>query len=165
MDLGSSGPKFTWRGPIYRGYNRIFKRLDRGLVNSSWQISFPDTSVRVLPRVKSDHHPLLLDTSGFCASNHFHEPFRFMAAWQTHKMFRAFLQDSWPSLESLPYCLESTQSKLRSWHKEVFQSIPKRKRAILARLAGIQRIIPQNRNPFLVRLENELSQELDSILL
>ncbi|XP_058726319.1 uncharacterized protein LOC131597652 [Vicia villosa] len=30
-DMGSSGPKFTWRGGIYRRGQRIFERLDRYL--------------------------------------------------------------------------------------------------------------------------------------
>jgi hypothetical protein len=33
MDLGAIGSKFTWRGPIYHGGQRIFERLDRALSN------------------------------------------------------------------------------------------------------------------------------------
>lgn len=67
MDIGSSSPQFTWRGPLFQGYNRVFERLDRGLVNQQWQLEFLESSVRVLARIKLDHHPILLDTFGFYA--------------------------------------------------------------------------------------------------
>lgn len=94
MDLGSTCPKFTWRGALLQGHKRIFEKLDRGLVNVDWQIAFFETSIRVLPRVKSDHHPILLDTAAFCARIKVQRPFRFMAAWQTHSSFSPFLKDS-----------------------------------------------------------------------
>lgn len=53
------GPKFTWRGPMLQGFSIIFERLDRGLANAEWQLAYTDSSIRVLPRVKSDHHPIL----------------------------------------------------------------------------------------------------------
>ncbi|MCH97464.1 endonuclease/exonuclease/phosphatase family protein, partial [Trifolium medium] len=31
IDMGAMGPKFTWRGPIYHGGQRIYERLDRGI--------------------------------------------------------------------------------------------------------------------------------------
>ncbi|CAK8537032.1 unnamed protein product [Lathyrus sativus] len=33
MDLGSSGPKFTWKDPIYNGGQRIYEKLDRAMIN------------------------------------------------------------------------------------------------------------------------------------
>ncbi|KAM2486233.1 hypothetical protein ACFX1W_038326 [Malus domestica] len=35
VDLGFSGPKFTWRGT--RNGSLVQERLDRGLINGSWQ--------------------------------------------------------------------------------------------------------------------------------
>lgn len=32
-DLGAMGLRFTWRGPIYQGGQRIFERLDRAVSN------------------------------------------------------------------------------------------------------------------------------------
>jgi hypothetical protein len=61
LDLGSVGPKFTWRGHESRGYGRVHERLDRGLGNQLWRLQFPAMCVRVLPRVKSDHHPILVE--------------------------------------------------------------------------------------------------------
>lgn len=50
IDLGSVGTKFTWRGSIYGTYDRTFARLDRGMCNAPWRISFLNAYVKVLPR-------------------------------------------------------------------------------------------------------------------
>lgn len=60
MDLGAIGSKFTWRGPIYHGGQRIFERLDRALSNGKWRLEFPDGYVKFLASLDfSDHHPIL----------------------------------------------------------------------------------------------------------
>lgn len=33
VDIGASGPKFTWRGPIFHGGRGIYERLDRACGN------------------------------------------------------------------------------------------------------------------------------------
>lgn len=81
IDLGSTGPKFTWRGPQVGGYARVFKRLDRATSNACWRIYFPEASVRVLPRIKSDHHPILLSTESVVGQRRRGRPFRFQIAW------------------------------------------------------------------------------------
>ncbi|KAL4305780.1 hypothetical protein AHAS_Ahas16G0112500 [Arachis hypogaea] len=57
-----SGSRFTWKGGIREGQERVYKRLDRALCNSEWRTNFPNAFVEVLPRIQSDHHPLLLHT-------------------------------------------------------------------------------------------------------
>ncbi|GAU43241.1 hypothetical protein TSUD_241320 [Trifolium subterraneum] len=42
MDLGAVGPRYTWRGPIFHGGQRIFERLDRALSNDRWRLAFPE---------------------------------------------------------------------------------------------------------------------------
>ncbi|RYR67697.1 hypothetical protein Ahy_A03g014089 [Arachis hypogaea] len=54
MDLGYSGWPFTWR----RG--NLMERLDRGLGNLDWNITFPEASIMHLPMFKSNHSPLFL---------------------------------------------------------------------------------------------------------
>jgi endonuclease/exonuclease/phosphatase family metal-dependent hydrolase len=39
--------------------------LDRVFVSTCWENMFLDVSVRYLPRVSSDHTPLVLDTRAF----------------------------------------------------------------------------------------------------
>lgn len=54
VDLGFSGPKFTWR----RGTQ--FARLDRALANTAYLSAFPNIAVQHLPKIQSDHRPLLI---------------------------------------------------------------------------------------------------------
>jgi hypothetical protein len=81
IDLGAMGPKFTWRGPIYHGGQRIYERLDRALCNDHWRLLFPDAFVKVLTRLEySDHHPIIIsprDAPHPVAQRQF----RFESAW------------------------------------------------------------------------------------
>ncbi|KAK4707013.1 hypothetical protein R3W88_033427 [Solanum pinnatisectum] len=60
IDLGFSGPKYTWSNK--RGiHHRIWKRLDRTLVNDNWLEKMPQTNITHLPSVGSDHCSLLME--------------------------------------------------------------------------------------------------------
>ncbi|XP_061348098.1 uncharacterized protein LOC133293538 [Gastrolobium bilobum] len=59
-DLGCDGPLFTWKGPKWTNLRRIFKRLDRVVANLEWRMMFDDARVSSLPRILSDHNPLLI---------------------------------------------------------------------------------------------------------
>ncbi|CAN4123193.1 unnamed protein product [Withania somnifera] len=53
-----TGGTFTWR----RGNNHeVAARLDRFLISEEWEASFRKTKQCILPRVTSDHNPLLLE--------------------------------------------------------------------------------------------------------
>lgn len=67
-DLGFTGPSFTWR----RGFlasTTVWKRLDCGLSTINWRHTFSDAYIRHLPRLHSDHCPLLIQLY----SSHRHE--------------------------------------------------------------------------------------------
>ncbi|KAI9076108.1 hypothetical protein K1719_041922 [Acacia pycnantha] len=85
IDLEAHGPFYTWKGPKWEGLERVFKRLDRCLCNMLWQEKFVNAEVKVVPRVCSDHHPLVvcLEASNICYR---HKPFRYEAAWQMHEL-------------------------------------------------------------------------------
>lgn len=95
IDLGYLGPKFTWRGQKSPGLSRVYERLDRAFCNMEWRVSFPEAAVRNLPRVKSDHHPILIDLQSNLPPPAFQRPFRFEAAWLTHKEFGEFVKKNW----------------------------------------------------------------------
>jgi hypothetical protein len=40
------------------------KKLDRGIANVEWRLSFPEAFVEVLCRLHSDHNPILLHFGG-----------------------------------------------------------------------------------------------------
>lgn len=54
-----NGPKYTWTNKQECPAQEV---LDRVLMNDSWDIKFPSALLSSLPRVGSDHTPLLVDT-------------------------------------------------------------------------------------------------------
>nr|KYP69620.1 hypothetical protein KK1_008819 [Cajanus cajan] len=84
LDMGAKGLRFTW----YRNQRGVVlaKRLDRAVCNVAWQAMFPEAYVENLCRVYSDHCPLLLRRDGSRDKSQ-DRPFRFQAAWATHKDF------------------------------------------------------------------------------
>ncbi|KAL6551940.1 hypothetical protein OROGR_008094 [Orobanche gracilis] len=59
LDMGAFGSKFTWfrRGSVA---GSVSKRLDQCLGDVRWRLLFPEAVVENLPRVHSDHCPMLL---------------------------------------------------------------------------------------------------------
>lgn len=76
LDMGFVGGKFTWVSSMGNP-TPIIIELDRGIYNSSWKYKFPESFITHLPRINSDHNPLLLSLF----SNHHpvtaFKPFRF----------------------------------------------------------------------------------------
>jgi len=60
IEVTTVGTKFTWRGPHWNGRDRVFKNLDRVLCNVSWRLKYPGGFAKVLPRVQSNHHPIII---------------------------------------------------------------------------------------------------------
>ncbi|KAI9103498.1 hypothetical protein K1719_023121 [Acacia pycnantha] len=172
VDLEAKGPFFTWNGPKWEGLERVFKRLDRCLCNVIWQEVFMNAEVRVVPRVGSDHHPLVVNLNVEFTGQRV-KPFRYEIAWQMHEEFDDFIKGCWKNREDVHMLsypshlqgqLSDLQLQLKQWHKEVFGNIENRKRRVLNRLNGIQKNIGRRYNPFLSNLENELEDELLNIL-
>ncbi|WJX55720.1 hypothetical protein P8452_41455 [Trifolium repens] len=165
MDLGSVGAKFTWRGPIYHGGQRIYERLDRALSNDKWRIHFPEGFVKVLPRIEfSDHHPILIEPLG---KQHIVAPrqFRFESAWLLEDSFHETLRRSWKKEMTVASNLGNIQQEFRRWKLYSIDQVVKKKREILARLGGIQiRLHNGSRRNGLYQLERRLQIELSEIL-
>lgn len=62
IDLGFSGPKFSWSNNRHGSHNNM-KRLDRGIMNLQQNNLFPNASIKYLTRSASDHSPMVLDTN------------------------------------------------------------------------------------------------------
>lgn len=122
-DLGSIGPRFTWRGAQTNNVDRVLKRLDRAVANQSWRLLFAEATVQVLPRIKSDHHPLIVHLDGMSNLKGGQRPFRYMVAWQFHKEFKQFLCSKWMGSGDLEVGLALLQKDLVTWNKEVFGRI------------------------------------------
>lgn len=98
VDLGFSGPKFTWERSTQNG-GTVRERLDRGLCTIDWRTMFPTAGGRVLPRHSSGHSPLLISTtlgSKFGGSRPLMAQTRkFKAMWLDHEEGRKIILDCW----------------------------------------------------------------------
>ncbi|KAG6466891.1 hypothetical protein ZIOFF_075313 [Zingiber officinale] len=120
VDAGFVGDRYTWTN------NRVWKRLDRVLLSSSW--GSLDFTVRVehLSRAASDHCPLLVEFPGFQRPR---ASFRFQRMWVRHRDFMQTVRLNWclPStaqgLQRLQMKLRRLKEHLKWWNKEVFGNI------------------------------------------
>ncbi|XP_056695810.1 uncharacterized protein [Spinacia oleracea] len=148
-----NGPDHTW----FRGNSsETFKsaRLDRGLCNDAWRIRFEEGSLRNIPKLKSDHCPILISTTGFAPIPSTVRPFRFQAAWMNHAKFEEFVHVNWKSTEPLIPFLKVFADQLNEWNRLVFHNIDLRDCRILAK----------GRLTHLIKLEVALNKEMEDVL-
>ncbi|CAL1372119.1 unnamed protein product [Linum trigynum] len=114
IDLGFSGPRFTWsRGDTASNYKA--SRIDRSLCNSTWNECFPNSTVIHLPRMQSDHSPILTSIGGRSPTNSPSRPFRFEASWLAHDDFASFLTGTWDDGSPLHTALQAFADHLKEW--------------------------------------------------
>lgn len=165
MDLGAVGSKYTWKGPLYNGHSKVYERLDRALCNDEWRLGFPNAFVKILTRVQfSDHHPVLVNLAGHPARRRV-PLFRFESAWITHPEYGAAVRSCWADSTPMVQNLSALSDMFQQWKTHTFGNLQIKKRELLARLGGIQRKQTSgSMNPYLMCLETQLQQELDTIL-
>ncbi|KAF4357191.1 hypothetical protein F8388_003338 [Cannabis sativa] len=132
VDLGFQGPTFTWaKGSRQsltagRGSNKR-ARLDRGLVSSDWRVLFPNAIIEHLSAAVSDHHPILLDSSGGirCRSH----LFKYENMWARDKRCFWVVKEAWATrlhhnpLINFHRKIKHTRHKLSTWNKNQFKTI------------------------------------------
>nr|KYP40468.1 Transposon TX1 uncharacterized [Cajanus cajan] len=163
LDMGAKGLRFTW----YRNQRGVVlaKRLDRVVCNVAWQAMFPEAYVENLCRVYSDHCPLLLRRDG-SRDKSSDRPFRFQAAWATHKDFERIVREAWcRSTPTLANGLQAVRVDAIKFNKEVFGNILTRKKALQRRLKGVQLQLERGDSESLSRLEKAIQMELDETCL
>ncbi|XP_026391890.1 uncharacterized protein LOC113287368 isoform X2 [Papaver somniferum] len=81
---GFSGPAYTWsNGRAFQGL--FWQHLDRVMANPEWCIAFNCADILHLPRISSDHAPILLNTSIPIARAP--PNYKFEAYWISHPEF------------------------------------------------------------------------------
>ena len=135
MDLGFQGPQLTWTNKSPMWQTNIKERLDRGLGNAEWKMLFLTAEIHHLPRVKSDHCPILLITDPLKSKSP--KPFRFEQMWFTDLTFPSLVEDSWKasellpsafsSLSRFPQCLDFIIDNICTWNKNHFGNLFQRK--------------------------------------
>ncbi|KAK4737426.1 hypothetical protein R3W88_001123 [Solanum pinnatisectum] len=126
MDLGFNGPRFTWSNQ--RGINfRIWKRLDRAMVNDKWLQNMSQTTITHLPSVGSDHCPLLMEMNTR-VDTHI-KYFRFVNCWTDQPSFEESMASLWNrQIEGNPMWtfhqkMKRLAATLSVWSKEKFGDI------------------------------------------
>lgn len=115
-DMGSSGPKFTWRGKIYHGGKRIYERLDRDVGNKDWKFLFPDSYIKFLARFSfSDHHPIMisLSNSSQVAGG---RAFRFESAWIVDNNYVNRVHGFWRNEDDIITNLKKIECDAKEWN-------------------------------------------------
>ena len=92
LDLGFSGPKYTWTNKRDVS-NLIQQRLDREWANTEWKLNFPKAAISHLPRINSDHCPILLNLEGPNMGRG-ERPFRFQPFWLNYPEFLAVVRQA-----------------------------------------------------------------------
>lgn len=96
---------------------------------------YQDANVLVLPRVRSDHHPILVELEELRGRvKGVERSFRFDTAWLQHNEFADFVRKSWEAGIEVPKALEGLSTQLKVWNRVVYGNIFQRKRRVLARL-------------------------------
>lgn len=162
IDLGFSGPKYTWHRNI-QGRCKLSKHLDRTLADFSWRTYFPEATVRHLHRLYSDHNPILIN---LCESSlrRGTRPFRFEVVWVSRPLYydvvEAWNQENGTAVNGLD-CVKKASI---AFNKQIFGNIFKREKIITNRLQGIQKALEKVDSISLINQEAELRKEMNQIL-
>ncbi|XP_057251664.1 uncharacterized protein LOC130591770 [Beta vulgaris subsp. vulgaris] len=161
-DLGFIGSKYTWFNKR-RSYP-IFERLDRGWGCDNWALTFPNTVVNNLPRLSSDHNPLLI-TLKTAEKEKVKKFFKFEPMWLQNPPFDPWVRLQWTASPNLLHCkLADLSREIPSWIQKD-NDIFKKKKILQARLVGAQRAFEaEPKNPFLFDLEAKLNVDLNLVL-
>lgn len=91
IDLGFKGPAYTWKNNQGTS-TEIYQRLDRVLATVQWLQQFPCAYVNHMPRMYSDHAPILLRMSQKIHNN---RQFRVEKWWMNTDGFYESWQAEW----------------------------------------------------------------------
>lgn len=158
VDLGYVGSKWTWRCDKKRS------RLDRVCADRSWIDLFPNSQVRVLANVSSDHSPLTLNLSTLVGRKaQKRKVFKF-EFWLQNEGCEEVVLSSWNILGSdaiikdkLAKCAES----LTKWNAE---NIGNLHRKLMQTQEKFDHIRAQPPSDYLDQQEDEIFRELNALL-
>ncbi|XP_024632727.1 uncharacterized protein [Medicago truncatula] len=163
LDLTTTGGRFTWH-KNNNGIRILSKKLDRGMANVDWRLSFPEAFVEVLCRLHSDHNPLLLRFGGLPLTRG-PRPFRFEAAWIDHYDYGNVVKRSWSTHTHNPTAsLIKVMENSIIFNHDVFGNIFQRKSRVEWRLKGVQSYLERVDSYRHTLLEKELQDEYNHIL-
>ena len=138
-DIPLQGGPFTWRGGRGRN-NGSMSRLDRFLFSDDWEGYFNNVVQTTLPRLVSDHSPILLDAGGISRGP---TPFWFEIMWLKVEGLKEMVKNWWHSLSFNDTCsfilaskLKALKALLKPWNRDVFGRVEANKGKVLLRISS-----------------------------
>lgn len=168
IDMEPTGPFFTWR---CSQSNRVpMSRLDRALVSDGFINVWASVSAMVLPRIHSDHHPLLLKCLATSAVSF--KSFRFQNFWISHRDFENIVKESWmvfmPAKDPITVCIRKLKRLkicLREWSRQAFGDVFTRLDTLEAELGQLQQRNFNNESEGEHQLqESDLMRQINELL-
>lgn len=123
MDLAFYGPAFIWCNRR-KGLRKVQERLDRVLADPNWRLLYPEAALIHLPRVHSDHCPILLKLEPGLYADRSKRPFRFQAMWLSEHGFDDMMGKLFHDLDgTFVEKEEKLALALLEWNKSEFGNI------------------------------------------
>ncbi|XP_057803424.1 uncharacterized protein LOC131018732 [Salvia miltiorrhiza] len=124
IESHSTGVHMTWSGRRFLP-RHIESRLDRALFFSDFATSWTEINTHVLPRITSNHSPLIFQCSSDIPLGR--RSFKFLKMWLLHPGFHEVVANSW-NIDMETRCpiyrvmskLRRLRGELRTWNKDVF---------------------------------------------
>ncbi|XP_042972866.1 uncharacterized protein LOC122304675 [Carya illinoinensis] len=136
MDLPLVGGEYTWSN------GRVWSKFDRFLVSPSWEAHYLEICQKSLPRVCSDHFPILLDCGGIHSGRRY---FKFENMWLTTDGFVEMVRNWWSAYQFtgtpciiLTSKLKALKQDLKKWNVVVFSHIDNQKSTLLEELQELE---------------------------
>ncbi|KAG5616052.1 hypothetical protein H5410_015876 [Solanum commersonii] len=126
VDIGYSSQHYTWCNQR-AAEARVWKRLDRAMVNDNWLELMPQTTITHLPSVGSDHCPLLMEME--VRLEHKIKYFKFLHCWTENENFLDTVKGCWQKKISgnpmwrLHQKMKLLASTLSTWSKKEYGNI------------------------------------------
>ncbi|KAL9682954.1 hypothetical protein QQ045_014766 [Rhodiola kirilowii] len=160
-NAGYVGNDFTWCNNRSEEH-QLWMRLDRVLINGATMAMLPNFLVEHLPRISSDHAPLLIK---FGESPRKPASFKYLRAWHEHADFLPLVEAEWPKhthanpILAIALKLKGLSRRLKSWNGLVFGNLKVKIKGLTATIDALEADL-QNRWSYNVEGEIARSKEL-----
>lgn len=143
LDLGFCGLKFTWRGT--RNNDLVQERVNRGVVNESWQTRWPSTTVTHGIVRGSDHCPIIVNSDPSREKRK--KIFRFEVFWAKDEGCRELVERSWcrrgggsdeDKVERWLRHQAACKGTLMNWNRSRFKCAQEEIDVLMSRLGHLQ---------------------------
>jgi len=116
-EIPLQGKKFTWSN---MQPSPLLEKIDWVFTNANWTLAYPNTSVKALDMIPSDHTPCLVNISTVIPKS---RVFRFENFWLLDEQFFEILNDSWSTpvphvdkAKAISAKFKILRKNLKQWH-------------------------------------------------